>query len=317
MNNNEPLKDDSMTQDSSQVMTARQKAEQIRLRLLCKLEEAMDAEDPIVRAATLRRIEDHTQYLNNIFPRDCGAGEYDEEDMSTEETPDAPEYTTTTKLILGGIVALFVLACVTMLSGCYAPDLSKVKYRCDVAALCPDGLACVQGWCVDPAVQMGADAGVMTQADMMAVSMPPSCARGVETVLSSRMHGCYGTVAAGEFNDSLCKSGRLCTQNDPAAMDPPMFYLANVLGQQTAPAPVSGQIVAGWGHGAQYNQTTRYLFGRGGGNYVERSPVSVSGFSLVMQCLPTGTSYASCPWNWGDDRDVNRVTATGWLCCNF
>jgi hypothetical protein len=86
--------------------------------------------------------------------------------MTAEETQHAPEYKTSTKLILGVIVALFVLAGVAMMSGCYNPDLSKVKYKCDIAGLCPDATACVGGWCGGPPTGSETDAGMMASADM-------------------------------------------------------------------------------------------------------------------------------------------------------
>lgn len=67
-----------MTQDNPQEpkMTAQQKAEQIRLRLLCYLERAMDEEDPVVRSAILRHMEEYTQHLNYIMPSKASVGGY-------------------------------------------------------------------------------------------------------------------------------------------------------------------------------------------------------------------------------------------------
>ena len=215
------------------------------------------------------------------------------------------------------------LAALTLLVGCYNPNVPSGLYTCaNPGDRCPDGLACVAGTCRYPTqdpqpmpVDMASPAP-----DMTTFAKPPACARGVEVALSSNMAGCGGNINAGEFNDTLCRPGwRLCQQNDPAAKDPPGFYMSVVVGQQVAPPPLlPPDLAEGWNHGTPFGTTTRYVFGRGTGNYVEKTYTKVfKGFNLAMQCLPGGVTYAGCQWNWADDRDISRINGIGWLCCNY
>ena len=206
------------------------------------------------------------------------------------------------------------------LAGCYNPDLSRVRYTCDPAnPFCPDGQKCVSGICGGTETTPTTDAGTPAADMSTPAAKPPACARGVEVELSPRMFGCTATINPGDYTDALCRLGwRLCTDNDSAAKEPPAFYIANVRGLQVAPAPVNGaKFQVGWTHGTRYQETTRYIYGRGGGNYVEKPGVLAGGFEKVMQCQPGGVTYLSCGWNWGDERDTAQITTIGWLCCNF
>lgn len=209
------------------------------------------------------------------------------------------------------------IAAALMFAGCYNPDLSRVRYTCDPSnPFCPDGLKCVSGIC--GGVEMPTPSDMATASgDMSTPAARPACARGTEAELSARMSACAATLN-GEYTDALCRPGwRLCAENDPAAKDPPGFFVANVRGLQVASPPLDpNKLQPDWTHGTKYQETTRYLFGRGSGNYVEPSAVAVHGFGAAMECSP-GATYVRCPWQWGDDRDAPLIVALGWLCCNY
>lgn len=86
---------------------------------------------------------------------------------------------------------MLALAC---LADCYRPEIPAGQYRCGVGNLCPDGLACVSGWCGGPpptesdAAQSAAD---MTQSEPDMSMNCSMCLSNRCADLGNGVRGCY------------------------------------------------------------------------------------------------------------------------------
>ncbi len=101
------------------------------------------------------------------------------------------------------------LACCSFLAllcgpGCYAPDLSKVRYTCDVNnPFCPDGQTCVSGCCGGPPCS-----GMPSAGDGGGASGGKTCAIGDPVEIPGAgpdVIGCPGAFAEGQLA-ALCGS---------------------------------------------------------------------------------------------------------------
>lgn len=101
------------------------------------------------------------------------------------------------------------IAALTLLAGCYNPDLSRVRYTCDpVNPFCPDGLQCVNGWCGGA---LDAPDQVTTAADM-ATTATPDFALDCSMCVSGACKRLSGTVV-GCFSDPLRPISAQCRGN--------------------------------------------------------------------------------------------------------
>ena len=131
--------------------------------------------------------------------------------------------------------ALFVIA-VVLLSACYNPDLSKVRYTCTQAQpQCPAGQSCYEGQCVDPNNPgQHPDAGGDGGAGLADLGRVSGCASGKGAQVGAQAWACPGTYNPGGVR-KLCASGfQICKRADgidlAACMQVSGFFIADVRG---------------------------------------------------------------------------------------
>lgn len=107
-----------------------------------------------------------------------------------------------------------------LLAGCFNPDLSKIRYRCDESNLCPDGQSCAAGLCLRPDELTTFD--LAQPAPLPDGSTPPAaappCKSGQGYVLDGapqQTAACPGKFAAGHAAELCAASFGLCLTLTP------------------------------------------------------------------------------------------------------
>lgn len=225
------------------------------------------------------------------------------------------------------------LAVVLLLAACYQPDLSRVRYTCDVAApRCPDKQSCVAGCCGGPpcGAEASPDGGTQDPPTWDPNARPtstPGCRSGTGYVLGPNAVACPAVLAAPGDITSMCGDGwELCPLN-PLTVErcntvPWGFFAASPRGMQLH-VPPDESLVCSWsGPGSDANQ--RFLLGCGTTAKTPYDlPIPCGGFSRAVICNSGG---AEAPTTWAcpfgavpGNEDFARVTqpnpTDGVLCC--
>jgi len=225
--------------------------------------------------------------------------------------------------ILATILGLgLILSCFA----CYAPDLSKTRYSCvEAAPLCPEGQACIKGWCggVGPdggaVVDMAAKFDDMAQAPLYTQGFSPGCASRYGIPLENGVYACPGTFARDPSGQ--CSPGySVCMANK-----------APIGCAKVSACFISSARISPWGFPYQQDVVCQWtgspvVWARGLGTCgCGGVPVNVlcGDFPKAYTCLnankmPSGTSF-TCPWGSGGDSDFTELSNTdaknGVLCC--
>lgn len=206
-----------------------------------------------------------------------------------------------------------MLFSITLLVGCFAPDLTATQLLCDESHFCPDGFSCIAGIC-----QLGSGSG---GTDGGGGSLTSGCADGKGTDVSGGTvkpaWACPGTYQAD--GDRTKNAARLCaagydicttaaTINQSTCNNVNGFFLADVTvrfqGITGSCGTASGNQVAAWAGCGKSNSSIGSLGGQGCSNFTKAM------YDWNNQQLDINSPFSPLAGTTQNDSSTNGV-----LCC--
>lgn len=221
-----------------------------------------------------------------------------------------------------------------LLVGCYAPDLSHVRYTCDERnPICPGTLACVQGCCGGPPCgdsltpPLGQDGGTTAPVDWtQPPGAAPGCASGRGYVLGPKAVACPGAFASGQLLGRCAAGWTLCPTSPLSVVDAakvPYLFVGAAHGTQAGRIPDS-TMACSWASAPASNYF--FLFGIGAVGRALVHDSSAQGrcglYSSALECVSSGSQqFWQCPLgampgesDWS--QVANPIETDGVLCCS-
>lgn len=217
----------------------------------------------------------------------------------------------------GAALAAAAALLVMLLSGCFAPDLSKAMLLCDgVSRFCPEGFSCVKGVCSQGGEVVSDGGSVSDIAALVDLGKPSGCrdGQGTDTSGNGIVFACAGTFEASsdptKSASRLCAvSWKLCTSGAGVSgalcsgLDG--FFLAEVPARATLPSTGCGAARAGESPG---------LAGCGKAVSGVYAVPSCAGFRSALFAGGGSGLSVSLPYAL-DGASANITPSNGVLCC--
>lgn len=209
---------------------------------------------------------------------------------------------------------IIIVAAALVAGGCFNPDLSSVKFKCDAEHACPDGMVCDGSLCVSPTPTDGSSSDQSMSIDMDAAMMS-GCADGAGFPVGSAF-ACPGTFVETQGTKRCAAGWTPCTSGlmvDLVACNKLNgFFIGRAPAAYLVPnraMPICGTVAMG-GNPLWF----------GCGDALAAKPyVATHTSSFYCSDFTKSLDCANASWNCTASYDLNRTTNTvgsdGVLCC--